>query len=310
MRRLLRFVILLAIAGLVVAAGWLGFVTRRHAHDLLTNPRETRQMPGRTPVSYGLEAEDVVVRTSDGLWLKGWYLPSRNGVTVMLQHGYKSHRGEMLNEAAMLDRHGYGALVTSLRTHDGSDGDLITFGVREMRDFEAWMLFLSGRAPDDRVAVIGNSMGATLAIQFAASEPRVGAVVANSAFSSLEDTVETSVRFFTGLPPFPFAPLITFWAEREAEFRARDVDAKLWIGRLSPRPVLLMQGGTDSVISRESGQRLFDAAREPKELWFEPELRHAAFDTARPEEYERRVVGFLDRHVRGAHGTPGGPRAR
>jgi fermentation-respiration switch protein FrsA (DUF1100 family) len=73
------------------------------------------------------------------------------------------------------------------------------------------------------------------------------------------------------------------------------VDAKPLIGRLSPRPILLLQGGLDTVVAADNGRRLYDAAREPKELWFEPELGHANFDREKPEEYERRVVGFFER---------------
>jgi fermentation-respiration switch protein FrsA (DUF1100 family) len=277
----------------------VAIVTRQHAHELITNPKATRHMPGQTPADYGLSFDDVVVSTTDGLWLRGWWIPASGGAAVLVQHGYKADRGEMLNEAAMLHRHGYGVLVSSIRAHDASDGELVTFGLHEMKDLEAWMRLLVSRPDVDpaRIGMLGNSMGATLVIQYAAGDPRVKAVVANSPFSSLEDTIETSVRFFTGLPPFPFAPLITFWAEREGGFRARDIDAKLSIGRLSPRPVFLMQGGTDTVISRESGQRLFDAAGEPRELWFDPELRHTRFDTARPEEYERRVAAFFDQYL-------------
>jgi len=151
----------------------------------------------------------------------------------------------------------------------------------------------------NRIGILGNSLGGTLAIEFAAGTPGVRAVVANSAFSSLTDTLETSLRFFTGLPSFPFAPLITFFAEREARIRVADVDATRWIGRLSPRPVFLMQGGSDVVISRQSGQRLFDAAGEPRELWYEPKIAHSGFDNALPEEYERRVVGFFTRYLLG-----------
>ena len=287
------------LAGLAIAVtiAGLGVVTRERAHELLTNPRETRHMPGRTPGDYGLPFDDVTVRTSDGLWLAGWYIPSSNRAAVLLLHGYKADRGEMLNEAAMLHKHGYGVLVGALRTHDRSDGTLITFGVQEMKDLDAWMSWLAGR-PDvdpERIGAIGNSMGGSLVIQYAADHPSIKAVVANSAFSSLTDTIETSIRFFTGLPPFPFAPMITFWAEREAGFRIGDVDFKPAIAKLSPRPVFLMQGGQDVVISPESGRRLFDAAREPKELWFDREIRHTKFDTAYPEEYEKRVVAFFDR---------------
>jgi dienelactone hydrolase len=172
--------------------------------------------------------------------------------------------------------------------------------MNEMLDLDAWFDYLRGRDDVDptRIAMLGNSLGGTLAIQYAAGNIGIRAVVANSAFSSIGDTVETSVRFFTGLPAFPFAPLIVFWAEREAGFEADEVDAKRWIAQISPRPVLLMQGGKDSVISNDSGQLLFAAAGEPKELWFDPDIRHAGFDQAKPGEYERRVVGFFDRYVK------------
>jgi fermentation-respiration switch protein FrsA (DUF1100 family) len=200
----------------------------------------------------------------------------------------------------MLHRRGYGVLLSTLRAHDDSEGDLITFGRLEMGDLAAWYAFVRAQPGVDasRIGLLGNSMGGTLAIQFAARTPGVAAVVAHSPFSSLPDTLETSVRFFTGLPPYPFAPIIAFWAERMAGIRLEDVDAKPWIRQLSPRPIFLLQGGADVVVSPDAGQRLFEAAAEPKELWFDPKVGHAAFDGVRALEYERRVGGFFDRYLR------------
>ncbi len=296
MSRWVRFLtagtVILATVGLAGLL-WKG---RGEADKLVTNPMATRRLPTQTPLDFGLVYDDVSITAADGARLVAWYVPTLNGAVVIAQHGYKSQRGEMLNEAAMLHRHGYGILITAMRAHDMSDGTLISFGRMELPDLGAWVAF-ARRQPHvdpERIGMLGNSLGGTLAIELAARMPDVKAVVANSAFSSLNDTIETSVRFFTGLPPFPFAPVIRFWAQREADIDVSDVDATRWIGRISPRPVFLMQGGSDVVISVASGQRLYEAAREPRQLWFDQKVGHAGFDTAHPEEYEQRVVAFLD----------------
>ncbi len=285
----------------VVALLGLALVTRSQAHAIITHPLAARTLPNKTPADHQLPYEDVTVITADGLHLIGWYIPSVNGALVIAQHGYKSNRAEMLNEAEMLFRHGYGVLLSSVRAHDGSDGEQISFGYREMQDMAAWFQYALTRAEVQpaRIGLLGNSMGGSLVVQYAAQNPRVRAVVANSAFSSLKDTVRTSVTHYTGLPPFPFAPLILFWGEQEGRFNASEIDAKKWIPRLSPRPVFLMQGGADKIISAESGELLYAAAGDPKELWYEPSLEHTMFDQVLPQEYERRVIDFLDKYLLG-----------
>ena len=291
-----RTIVGLVLLTLLTGAWAVAWKVRDEGRRLITNPMETRRLPGRTPIDFGIVYDEVSMMTPDGLRLVGWSIPSRNGGLIIAQHGYKADRGEMLNEAVMLQRHGYGVLVPAFRAHDLSDGSVISFGAREIDDLQRWVEFgaaLPGVEPD-RIGILGNSLGGTLAIQVAARTPGIRAVAANAPFSSLNDTLETSIRFFTGLPPFPFAPLIAYWAEQSTGIRVRDIDATRAIGAISPRPVLLMQGGADEVISTSSGQILYDAAGEPKSLWFDPQVGHARFDTARPDEYERRVLALFD----------------
>ena len=299
LKRWKKIALAVVTAAILTGGGALALKARSEAHRLINNPVESRHLPGRTPGDYGMRFEDAGVVTADGLSLVGWYVPSTNGAAILAVHGYKADRGELLNDAQMLARHGYGVLLASIRAHDLSDGTLITFGQHEMKDLAAWFAWLRTRPDVDsrRIGLLGNSMGGTLGIRFAAEQPGIAALVAHSAFSSLTDTIETSVRFFTGLPPFPFVPLITFFAEREAGFSVDEVDAKRWIPKIAPRPVFILQGGADVVISKASGERLYQAAGEPKELWFEPKVGHASFDGALPGEYERRVTAFFDKYL-------------
>ena len=285
--------------GLAVSGGAF-WMARGEAARLVTSPLDSRRPIRETPAAVGMTYRDVQVASADGLDLAGWWTPSRNGAALIVQHGYKTNRStELLGIAALLAEHGYGVLLSSVRAHDVNGGELISFGLEEMPDLAAWIEFV--RAADsvdpERIGIFGNSMGGSLAIQAAAQFPVIKAVVAHSATASIRSTVETSVKYFTGLPPFPFAPMIMFWVKRDWGIDPDVLDFTAWIDDLSPRPVFLMQGGADAVIAPSSGQRLYDAANEPKELWFDAALDHVAFFDDRPEEFERRVVGFFDRYV-------------
>lgn len=301
MKRITRIVLSVLAGLLILAVGGLLWKTRQEAYNLLHSPMATRTLPTETPADYNLPYDDVTIINPDGMKLAGWYIPSENGAVIIMQHGYKSMRGELLNEAEMMHRHGYGALITSIRAHDYSEGELITLGFYEVQDMEAWYQYLLTRDDIDpeKIGILGNSYGGMLSIQYASQNPNIKAVVANSAFSSMSDTVSTSVKHFTGLPEFPFVPLIVFWAQVDTGIKIEEIDATKWIPLIGPRPVFLMQGGADTVISPDSGQRLYDAAKEPRELWYDPALGHVEFDKEYPEEYEARVSAFYDKYLLG-----------
>ena len=118
MKRWQRITILSIVAILLIAFGGLLWKTNGEAHSLITSPMATRDLPVETPAKYNMPYEDVTITSPDGLKLAGWFVPSQNGAVIIMQHGYKSTRDEMLNEAEMMYRHGYGALITSIRAHD------------------------------------------------------------------------------------------------------------------------------------------------------------------------------------------------
>lgn len=262
--------------------------------------------PGRVPVNespanYGLEYETVTLTSEDGYDLAAWYIPSQNGAAVILQHGYPNNRTAMLPKAEILTRHSYGVIMVDLRAQGLSEGDTVSFGLFEVRDVDAAYQYLLSR-PDvdpDRIGALGDSMGGAVVLLYAAQNPQIKAVVSEGAYASLQDVVATGVETMTGLPAFPFASMIQWFAEWEGGFDADEVAPIEQIGSISPRPVFLMHGGADRLIPPDNGQRLYEAAGKPRELWFEPDLGHGrgSFKAERTEEYEARVVGFFDQYL-------------
>lgn len=290
----------LGVVILIIAAG-LMYVTRNNALDMIYNPIESRNPITELPSDYGLPYEELSVKTADGFTLAGWFVPSQNGAVIIAQHGYHGGRNNMLYDAELLYRHGYGVLFSSFRAHDVNEGKLVTFGKLEVQDLEAWYQYLLTRddVNPDKIGILGESMGGMVAIRYAAQNTNLKAVVVHSAFYSVSSTAGTAVKHYTGLPEFPFAPLIVWWGEQIADFDSSELDSSAWIGQISPRPILIMMGGKDDHIPIESGQWLYDAANEPKEYWFVPEAAHHGIPEVEPEEYERRVTEFYDKYMLG-----------
>jgi len=283
---------------IVVASVGLLYVTRTKALEIITPPSYTIT---ETPDDYGLPYEEVSITTSDGYTLAGWYIPSLNGAVVITQHGWRGGRMNMLYDAEMLYRHGYGVMISSFRSGDVNRSGLITFGKKEIVDMDTWYQYLLTRTDIDfnKIGILGESMGGMVSIMYTAQNPNIRALVVHSSFSSIDAMAAKGVKLVTGLPPFPFANLIVWWGEQIAGFDSSEIDASRWIGQISPRPVFIMMGGQDDHIPIESGQWLYDAAKEPKEYWYVPEAGHHGIPEVAPEEYERRVTEFFDKYLSG-----------
>lgn len=298
---------ILVAAALVVAlaAGAILVVTYREANDLVGNSPAERAAFLRDRPELAEEAmlaghpirglREVTLVTEDGVRLAGRYAPGEDGRTVVLVHGYTDPATEMVPIASMLAEHGIGVFLVHLRAHGDSEGELITFGKHELADLRAAMDWVVAQPEVDpeRIAMIGNSMGAALAILYAPGDPRVRGVIAHSPYASIDDTIEVSVKKFTGLPSFPFAPLIVFFIERKLDLDIDTVAPIAVIDRISPRPVLVMASGADTYTNPEGGRKLYEAAREPKELWYDSRTEHVEFQQDHPREFERRVLQFL-----------------
>lgn len=299
MKKFLKIIGAIVIVLALVALGGVLYVARSNAMGFVHVPAQ-RPGPEHTPKDFGMmDYEDVSLTTSDGLKLAAWYVPSKNGAAVILQHGYRNTRDGVMDYAQFLSKHDYGVLMIEARAHGASEGTTVSFGKQEALDVRAGLDYLLARDDVDpeRIGALGVSQGAVTVILASAQYPEIRAVVADSAYASLQDEIAVGVKAFTGLDPFPFAPLIQFFAEGEAHMKASEVAPINHIAEIAPRPLYLIQGGADTVIPTNSGQRLYDAASDPKELWFGETWGHSMAETIEPDEYEQRISGFFDKYL-------------
>ncbi len=291
---------------LVIAMAVILIIAWRQARKMTCNSWQKRQQryienPELHPVqqleTYRLDARVIELTTADGETLSALYRPGSKEATIILCHGYKMDCSEMIPIAAMLERYGYGVLLPDLRSHGRSSGELIRFGYHEWQDLEAAVEFILSQHPNQAIGLFGNSMGGALALCYTARDPRISAVIAQSPYASIAHTINLSVKRFTGLPPFPFAPLINFFAQRQLQFNSAAVAPLHCIGDISPRAILLMMGGQDQVVPCEGIFALEKAAGDPVELWFDEQLDHVEFYHRHPQEFEQRVTRFFGRYL-------------
>ena len=241
------------------------------------------------PADLGRAYEEVTLRTSDGLHLAAWYVPSRNGAAVI---SYPTRQGK-LAQARMLARHGYGVLLVDARGYDGSDGDPNLFGWSGAKDIDAAVAWLQ-RRPDvkgGRIGGIGFSVGGEVLLQAAASNTGLRAVVSEGA--GARSVREDLLRGPQGWLALPGAAIQTA-AVAVMSGTAPPPSLTDLVPRIAPRSTLLIYAGRGAG-GEELQPHYYEAARQPKMIWLIPEAGHTGGLSARPNEYERRVVGFFER---------------
>lgn len=241
------------------------------------------------PADLGRPYADVDLRTSEGLDLAAWYVPSRNGAAVI---SYPTRQGK-LEQARMLVRHGYGVLLLDARGYDGSQGDPNLFGWNDPKDIDAAVAWLQDRPDvrDDRIGGIGFSVGGEAMLEAAASNPGLQAVVSDGAgVRSVREDLLRGARGWLALPESLVQT--TALALMSGTMPPPALDDV--VARIAPRPVFLIYAGHGAG-GEELNPVYFEAASEPKTLWKIAEASHVGGAEARPQEYENRVVEFFDR---------------
>jgi pimeloyl-ACP methyl ester carboxylesterase len=255
-----------------------------------------------TPGDEGLEYRDVTFTTHDGVELSAWLIPSHNGAAVVLKHGAGSSRTATIQHASVLARHGYGVLMMDARGHGSSAGMGMDLGWYGDEDTMAAVTFLTGQRDvvPTKIGVVGLSMGGEEAIGAAGVDHRIRAVVAEGATGRTaadndeirpEDYASTLERGLDWIT-YGLTDLLTA-ASPPASLRSSVAAA------VDTQFLLIAAGAVEEEPLAAASMR--DADPQHVTTWTVPKAAHVQGLVMAPEEWERRVVGFLDSELHPSH---------
>ena len=247
-----------------------------------------------TPARYGLTYQDVAFRTADGVRLSAWYIPARNGAAVVLLPGSGSTRTAVLGQAAVLARHGYGALLVDGRGHGLSGGHAMEFGWWGGRDLAAAVSFLAAQPGigAGKVAVLGESMGGEQALAAMGSDPRIHAVIAEGAEGQQYADRDWRPLDITGIIDRGM-DWVQYTAAGMISGAPRPMSIREAIRTAAPRPVLIIAGG--AVANEPVAARWFRAASPAAvQVWVVPHAGHTQGLATAPRAWETHVISFLN----------------
>lgn len=256
-----------------------------------------------TPYETGVAYEEVEFPAEGSNHVvSGWWLLRPETTRVIIGcTGYRSRKSDLIGVSSALWRAGFNVLLFDYHGHGSAFGEQVTLAHREMSDFFGAYAYAQQRVAGARIGVLGYSMGASIAVMGAARRPGVMAVVADSPFATHADVFGYRIARTLRVPATPIASVANRMLPIVAGYHSEDVAPLAEIADIAPRPVLLIHGCSDTAIPVDHTKRLYEAAREPKEMWLVEGAEHCgAYFVDRPA-YCERVAAFFEQHLGESH---------
>ncbi len=283
-KKLVRYLLVAPCA--LIASFWLaGTVLSWPAHRVV----------GELPKD--LRGEAVMFASTSGATIKGWLLSGEPGKgAVILLHGVRGNRLQTLERARFLNRLGYAVLLFDFQAHGESTGAHITFGYLESRDAQTAVQFIKTRLPNEKLGVIGISLGGAAA---ALAEPPlpVDALVLEMVYPDIHRAIENRLARFLGGWARGLTPLLEWQLQPRLGIGPEALRPLECVGAMKV-PKLFIAGERDRHTPLIESQELFNAACEPKALWVVAGARHEDLLKVAEVAYEEHVMAFFNQYLR------------
>ncbi len=230
--------------------------------------------------------------SKSGAKLSGWLLEAKQGKGgILLLHGVKSNRLQMLNRARFLQKAGYDVLLFDFQAHGESEGEQITFGHLEALDAESAFDYLQDRLCYPSVGVIGVSLGGASAL-LGNVKLKAKVMILESVYPTIEEAIDDRLKIYFGSLGSYFSSLLTLQLKPRLGIGVDDLKPIEQLAKVKGA-VMIVAGSNDKHTTLAESKRMFEEANEPKELWVVEGVGHIDFDGVDKEEYKERVLFFL-----------------
>lgn len=284
-KRILVFLISSALSVLIFY-----FVSIYFAGEFLT---PNNILVGNPPEN--LHAENINFMTEDGKTIKGWYSRiSDSSKVIILLHGYKANRLEMLPKAELFKEMGYDVLLYDARACGESDGEVVSLGYYEKDDLKAAVNYLKGIGKNE-IAVYGFSQGGATAIMAASELSDLKCIISEATFDNLENAIDNRFRKYSFVPGYIGTLFMRPEAEKILGISIDEIQPVKEITKIE-LPIFIIGAENDSRTLLQNTMDLYNAANDPKELWIAPNSEHENIYTSNPDEYKNKVREFLSKY--------------
>ena len=244
----------------------------------------------------GLPAQTVTLPTEHSRSVEGWFLRGSGKGAVLLLHGIRADRRQMLGRARFLHAAGYTVLLIDLPGHGASAAPQLTFGLGEAAGVKAGLAYLRQQAPGEGLGLIGVSLGAASFV-LCQDCPQVDAALLESMYPTIEEAVEDRLRMRLGALGVPLSKLLLWQLPLRLDISPQQLRPIEHIAAIRA-PLLVASGDKDLHTTIAETRRLYGAAAQPKALWEVQGAVHQDLYGFAPAPYEERVLHFLETSFR------------
>jgi len=246
-----------------------------------------------TPEQFKINYENVSFKSSDGLVLSGWFLPSnKSNTTIIVMHGYPTNKADVL-PASLFLLEDFNVFLFDFRGFGDSNGKFTTAGFNEVKDLDGAIKYLKSRKDTKNIGALGFSLGASVAIMN--RNNNIKAIVSDSAYSNLNNMVEIMYKNFYIFKK-PFIYMTKIYSKIFFGVDILNISPENSIKTIK-KPVLLIHGEIDRQIPVSEAYSLHNANKKT-ELWIVKNADHIQSHSLYEKEYEKRVLDFFRKNLK------------